>query len=83
MPKDEDEAKRTIWAQGAAEGIVDEVLAARYSAEDQTALLRELARRALLHMPNPCNEARILARELYVEYLRQADDPFEVGLPGG
>jgi hypothetical protein len=35
MTQDEDEAKRTIWAQGAAKVIIDEVLAARYSAEDE------------------------------------------------
>ena len=64
MSQDEGEAKRTIWAQGAAESIIDDVLAAKYSAEDQAALLRELARRALLHLPNSGDEARILARDL-------------------
>jgi hypothetical protein len=29
MSHDEDEAKRTVWAQAAAEGIIDDVLAAR------------------------------------------------------
>jgi hypothetical protein len=44
MSQDGDEAKRMIWAQGAAESIIDDVLAARYTADDQAALLRELAR---------------------------------------
>jgi len=44
MSQDGDEAKRMIWALGAAESIIDDVLAARYTADDQAALLRELAR---------------------------------------
>jgi|SwirhirootsSR3_FD_contig_41_2421804_length_336_multi_1_in_0_out_0_1 hypothetical protein len=82
MSQDEDEAKRTVWAQAAAEGIIDDVLAARYSAEDQAALFRELARQALSHMPNSGDEARILARDLHVENLRQ-QLPFDDEPPGG
>jgi len=84
MSQNDDEINRTIWAERAAEGIVDGILTAieRYPRPDQVALLREIARRALRHMPNPGDEARILARHLHVENLRQShsfdDDP-----PGG
>jgi hypothetical protein len=49
------------------------------------ALLREVARRALWHMPNSSDEVRDLARHLYLENLRQPhprdDDPPERCLP--
>jgi len=82
MSQDDDEAKRMFWAQGTAESIIDDVLAARYTAEDQAALLRELARQALSHLPNSGDEARILARDLHVETLRKAN-PFDDEPPGG
>jgi hypothetical protein len=69
----QDEAKRTIWAQKAAQQLVDGVLTAaeRYPALDQHALLREIARRALSHLPNSSDEIRELARHFYLENLRQ------------
>ena len=83
MPQD-DEAKRTIWARRAAEGIVDGVLTAaeRLSAVDQAALLREMARRALWHMPNSRDEVRELVRHFDIENLRQPN-PFDDDPPGG
>jgi hypothetical protein len=73
MPQDDDEAKRTIWARKAAHHIVDGVLTAveRYPVPDQTALLREVARHALWHMPNSSDEIQNLARHFYLENLRQ------------
>ena len=73
MPQDDAEAKRTSWARRAAQRIVDGVLTAseRYPAPDQTALLREVARRALWHMPNSSAEVRDLVSYFYLENLRQ------------
>ena len=67
------EAKRTIWACRSAEHIIDGILAAieRYPRTDRTALLREIARRALWHMPNSGDEIRDLARHFDIENLRQ------------
>jgi hypothetical protein len=64
---------REIWARRAAHHIVDGVLAVseRYPAPDQMALLREVARRALWHMPNSSDEIRDLARHFYLENLHQ------------
>jgi hypothetical protein len=69
----DDEAKRTIWAQRTAQQIVDGGLTAaeRYSAPDQHALLREIARRALWHLPNSSDEIRDLARHFYLANLRK------------
>jgi hypothetical protein len=83
MPQDDAEAKRTIWASGAAQHIIDGILAAieRYPRTDRTALLREIARRSLWHMPNSGDEVRDLARHFDIENLRQPhprdDDPPE------
>ena len=80
---DDGQQSREVWARKAAHHIVDGVLAAseRYPAPDQMALLREVARRALWHMPNSSDEVRDLARYLYLESLRQPhprdDDPPE------
>jgi hypothetical protein len=78
---DDGQQSRETWARKAAHHIVDGVLAAieRYPAPDQMALLREVARRALWHMPNSSDEVRDLARHLYFENLHQPytrdDDP--------
>ena len=78
---DDGQQSRETWARKAAHHVVDGVLAAieRYPAPDQMALLREVARRALWHMPNSSDEVRDLARHLYLENLRQPhprdDDP--------
>jgi hypothetical protein len=73
MSKEEEAAKQTIWARRAAERIVDGVLAAseRCPAEEQAALLRETARRALWHMPNSSGELQDLARHFFIENFRQ------------
>lgn len=65
----DDESKRTIWARRAAERIVDGMLTA--SERLPTALLREIACRALWHMPNSSDEARALVRHIDVENLKQ------------
>ena len=73
MSKEEEAAKQTIWACRAAERIVDGVLTAieRYPSGDRAALLREVARRALWHMPNSSGELQDLARRFFIENLRQ------------
>ena len=38
---------------------------------DQIALLREIVRRAIWHMPNSCDEARELIRYFDIENLRE------------
>jgi hypothetical protein len=72
MSQDED-AKRTVWARRAAERIVDGALTAseRLPKPDQAALLREIARRALRHMPNARDEVRELVRYFDVEDFRK------------
>lgn len=62
-----------IWARRAAERIVDGALTVseRLPKPEQAALLREIARRALWHMPNSSDELRELARHFYTENLRQ------------
>jgi hypothetical protein len=46
------------WARQAAEHLVEAILATCQPVEDQEALLREIARRALRRMPNAPFEAR-------------------------
>jgi hypothetical protein len=61
------------WARRAAERLVEAILATceRQPAEDQEALLREIARRALRRMPNAAFEARELAKALEIESMKQ------------
>jgi hypothetical protein len=63
------------WARRTAQHVVDGLLAAseRYRTPDQIALLREVVRRVLWHMPNSSDEIRDLARYFYLENLRQLD----------
>jgi hypothetical protein len=49
---------------------------------DQVALLREIAKRALWHLPNSGDEARRLVDDIDTENLRQ-QNPFDDELPGG
>jgi len=49
---------------------------------DQVALLREIAKRALWHLPNSGDEARQLVRDIDIENLSQPN-PFDDELPGG
>jgi hypothetical protein len=68
---------RDIWAQATAMHLVDGALSASERSSgplpnaDQVALLREIAKRALWHMPNSADEARGLVRYVTIENLRQ------------
>jgi hypothetical protein len=70
---------RDIWAAATAMHIVDGALSAsersggRLPNADQVALLREIAKRALWHMPNSADEARKLVRYVDIENLRQTE----------
>jgi hypothetical protein len=86
MSQDE-ETKRRIWARRVADQIVDSALTVgeRLPQEDRNALLREIARRALWHMPNSNDELKALRDFFKIENLRQphpGDDLLD-DLPGG
>jgi hypothetical protein len=87
-PFDRDEHARESWARISAHHLVDGALAASersggpLPSPDQVALLREIARRALWHMPNSADEARKLVRYVDIENLRQPN-PLDDELPGG
>ena len=74
---DQDEAGRKDWAKRTAIGLVDGVLSAAERAAgphptpDQIALLREIARRALWHLPDSRNEAWELVSYIDLENLKQ------------
>jgi hypothetical protein len=60
---------RESWAKRNAQLLVDGILGVSersgwpwHPTPDQIALLREIARRAIWHMPNSCDEARELVR---------------------
>jgi hypothetical protein len=88
MSQSGDDQMRESWAQMTAHHLVDGALAASERAPgphptaDQVALLREIARRALWHLPNSGDEARKLVRYIDIENLRQPN-PFDDELPGG
>jgi hypothetical protein len=72
--------KMEAWAARTAGHLVDGALGAVETVppEDQLALLRAIAQRALWHMPNAASEARQLARVMAVENLKRPhprDDP--------
>jgi hypothetical protein len=80
---------RDIWAEATAMHLVDGALSAsersggRLPNADQVALLREIAKRALWHMPNSADEARKLVRYVVdIENLRQPN-PLDGDPPGG
>jgi hypothetical protein len=83
-----DEHSRETWARASAHHIVDGALCASersgglLPSPDQVALLREIARRALWHMPNSADEARSLVRYVTIENLRQPN-PLDDDEPGG
>jgi hypothetical protein len=87
-PTDRDEHARESWARMSAHHVVDGALAAsersggQHPSPDQTALLREIARRALWHIPNSRDEVRKLVKYLDIENLRQPN-PFDDEAPGG
>ncbi|MGY8685953.1 hypothetical protein Q2941_50945 [Bradyrhizobium sp. UFLA05-153] len=86
--RDLEESDREAWARMAAHHIVDGALAASermpgpHPAPDQVALLREIARRALWHLPNSGDEARQLVRYIDIENLRQPN-PRDDAAPEG
>jgi len=86
MPQDE-ETKRKIWARRVADRIVDGALTVgeRLPQEDRNALLREIARRALWHMPKSDDELKALRDFFKIENLRQSHpgDDLPDDLPGG
>jgi hypothetical protein len=86
MSQDE-ETKRKIWARRVADRIVDGALTVgeRLPEEDRNALLREIARRALWHMPNSNDELKALRNFFKIENLRQPQpgDDLPDDLPGG
>jgi len=67
-----EDVRREMWGRMTAAHLVDGALAAceRQPARDQECLMREIARRALLHLPNPTAEGRKLADDM--EALQQA-----------
>jgi len=87
-PFDRDEHERESWARASAGHIVDGALSASersggpMPSPDQVALLREIARRALWHIPNSADEVRNLVRYVTMENLRQPN-PFDDEPPGG
>jgi hypothetical protein len=87
-PFDRDEHARESWARMSAHHIVDGALSASersggpLPSPDQAALLREIARRALWHMPNSADEVRNLVRYVTMENLKQPN-PLDDDPPGG
>jgi hypothetical protein len=68
LQHDSDKARES-WAKRNAQYLVDGILGISERSgwpwrptPDQIALLREIARRAIWHMPNSCDEARELVR---------------------
>jgi hypothetical protein len=76
-PIDRDEHAREAWARATANHVVDGALRASERTQgpspsaDQVALLREIARRALWHIPNLGDEVQELRRFFDIENLRQ------------
>jgi hypothetical protein len=87
-PFDRDEYARESWARMTAHHLVDAGLAASersgdpLPSPDQVALLREIARRSLWHIPNSADEVRKLVRYVDIENLRQPN-PLDDDPPGG
>jgi hypothetical protein len=91
-PLDRDEHAREAWARATANHIVDGALRASelthgpLPSSDQVVLLREIARRALWHMPDLTDELQGLHRFFDIENLRQPHprgDDLPDDLPGG
>jgi hypothetical protein len=75
-----DQYKRESWARMTARHTIDGALVAteRLPRADQTTLLRELAKRALWHLPNARDEVRAIMKWLDLETLKRQhphDDP--------
>ena len=67
-----EDIRHEMWGRMTAAHLVDGALSAceRQPVCDQECLMREIARRALLHLPNPTAEAQKLADDM--EELQQA-----------
>jgi hypothetical protein len=76
MPQGDEERER--WARRTAERLIEGILGATertagpHLTVDQIGLLREIARRALWHMPSSNDEAREMVRYIDEESLKQA-----------
>jgi hypothetical protein len=68
-----DEHQRESWARGAARAIVGGAMRAveNLPREDHTALLREIAKQSLWHIPNSHDEVRKLKDWLDIENIKQ------------
>jgi hypothetical protein len=83
-PFDRDEHERETWARSTALHVVGAAMSATerlggpYPSGDQIVMLREIARKALWHMPNSDDELKKLREWFKLENLRQphpGDDP--------
>jgi hypothetical protein len=72
-PRDQDEYERESWARGAASHVVGGAMrtAERLPQSDRDALLREIAKLSLWHMPNSRDEVRQLTKFIDLENLKQ------------
>jgi hypothetical protein len=85
MSQSDSEKALDTWAKRNAQHLVDVILGASersgwpwHPTPDQVALLREIARRAIWHMPNSQEEVRALVRYFESENrakLHSGDDP--------
>ena len=80
MSQSDSDKTLDTWAKRNAQHLVDGILGASersgwpwHPTPDQVALLREIARRAIWHMPNSQEEVRALVR--YFESENRGDDP--------
>jgi hypothetical protein len=78
MPESDSNKTRETWAKRNAQLLVDGILGVSersgwpyHPTPDQVALLREIARRALWHMPNSGDEVCALVRHFDIENLRK------------
>jgi hypothetical protein len=67
-----DQHEREVWAKNAADRLISGAMriSERLPLEEQTALLRQIAKIALWHLPNASTEARQIARTMDIEALK-------------
>jgi hypothetical protein len=72
-----DEHEREVWARHVAQNVVSVAMVAteRMPTADRDAVLREIAKLALWHMPNAPDEARQLVRTMQIDVLKQSPHP--------
>jgi hypothetical protein len=72
-PREQEQYERESWARGAARNIVGGAMRTceRLPPADQVALLREIAKLSLWHMPNSRDEARGLVKFVDIENIKQ------------